>query len=220
MNWQRFMDITRRYNQKNRWLIDHAYQSAKASHRPQTRESGERYFEHVRAVPLTILLEFNLWEYFRITSGLLHDTIEDTTIFGNKTKMSYQDLTNQARFIMTKTYGRRTAEAVIAVTRPHIDNTQFYTKSETENYSLDLLRDSQDGIILKMGDRLHNLRTLWHMPEEKITAKIIETRDRYYPIFELARKDHPTVVSYAINEMEKAISKIESRSLVGNPHKG
>lgn len=63
--------------------IDFAYDIAKESHRPQSRESGERYFEHPRAGHLIMLDELDLYDYDLLVSFLLHDTGEDTPIWGN-----------------------------------------------------------------------------------------------------------------------------------------
>lgn len=209
VNWNTVQRKLAIFDQEEQWLIDHAYQEAKAAHRPHIRKSGERYFEHPRDVVLIILDEFKLTSADFVIAAFIHDIGEYAALYGNPTKLNYDEWTRQASFLVTKTYGAHVWEILQAVTTPHLDNVRFFTKEETHKFSLDLLKNSVDGIILKLADRLHNARSLKAMSREKILAKIAETREEYYPIFELAREKYPEIIAYGISEIEKAFSELE-----------
>lgn len=163
--------------------IDFAYDIAKESHRPQSRDSGERYFEHPRAGCLIMLDELELYDYDLLISFLLHDTGEDTPIWGNITD-SYDAFVKKARYRLTQVFNEKIADTVIRLTKPSVDGKKFHTKDQAFEFYINQLQESEDAVLGKMVDRLHNLRSLTGNKPEKIQKQINETENVYLPIFQ------------------------------------
>lgn len=144
-----------------------AYNFAEASHRGQLRNSGEAYFVHPFNVAM-ILAELNM-DGTTIAAGLLHDVLEDTNV-------TYETL--------IKEFGEEVANLVDGVTK--LKRLKYKTKQENqaENLRKMVLAMAKDirVIIIKLADRLHNMRTLEYMSEEKKKEKALETLEIYAPL--------------------------------------
>src|SRR6056297_1704342 len=160
--------LVRHYNPRtDEALIRAAYDFGRAMHEGQMRHSGEPYFTHPVAVA-AILTEQRLDDATIITA-LLHDTIEDT-------KASYR--------IVEEKFGREVADLVDGVTK--LTNLQL-SSSETkqaENFRKLFMAMSKDlrVILVKLADRLHNMRTIKAMRPEKQLKKARETMDIFAPL--------------------------------------
>jgi len=160
--------LVRNYNPKtNADLIRAAYDYGRLMHEGQFRHSGEPYFTHPVAVA-AILTEQQLDDATIITA-LLHDTIEDT-------KSTYSEI--------SKTFGDEIAMLVDGVTK--LTNLQL-SSSETkqaENFRKLFIAMSKDlrVILVKLADRLHNMRTIKAMRPDKQVQKARETMDIYAPL--------------------------------------
>lgn len=147
--------------------IQSAYRLAEAYHRDQKRESGEPYISHPLAVAY-ILLELGM-DTDTICAALLHDVVEDT------------DCTLDE---LRKKFGNDVAMLVNGVTK--LGKVEIFTKEEqkAENIRKILLAMSEDirVIIIKLSDRLHNMRTLRYCQEEKRRTIAHETMNIYAPI--------------------------------------
>ena len=148
-------------------LITSAYLYSQKMHAPQLRRSGEPYFTHPRAVA-SILADQRL-DDTTIATALLHDTLEDT-------RSTEKELT--ARF------GKTIAGLVDGVTKLTNITTVSVEAKEAENFRKLLLAVSKDPrvIVVKLADRLHNMKTIRHLPGEKRTRKARETMDVYAPL--------------------------------------
>ena len=156
------------YNPKtNTDKITAAYAYGMEMHDGQFRKSGEPYFSHPVAVA-AILTEQRLDDATIITA-LLHDTIEDT-------KASYAEV--------EKLFGNEVAELVDGVTK--LTNLQLSSTEtkQAENFRKLFMAMSKDlrVILVKLSDRLHNMRTIKSMPAEKQVQKARETMDIYAPL--------------------------------------
>lgn len=160
--------LVRNYNPKtNEALIRAAYDYGREMHEGQFRHSGEPYFSHPVAVA-AILTEQQLDDATIITA-LLHDTIEDT-------KSTYSEVAER--------FGNEVAMLVDGVTK--LTNLQL-SSSETkqaENFRKLFMAMSKDlrVILVKLADRLHNMRTIKAMRPEKQIQKARETMDIYAPL--------------------------------------
>ncbi len=148
-------------------LLRKAYIFSREAHCSQTRIEGSPYIYHPLAVG-HILADMRL-DVHTIAAGLLHDTIEDTGT-------SLEDL--------KEIFGNEIAFLVDSLTK--LSRVEFKTKedAQAENFRRMLLAMSKDVrvILIKFADRLHNMRTIEHLPEEKRRRIAQETLDIYAPL--------------------------------------
>jgi len=148
-------------------LIQKAYLYAARMHGGQMRRSGEPYLIHPLEVA-HILADLHM-DDITIAAGLLHDTIEDCPC-------TLDDLRRE--------FGREIGQIVAGLTR--IDGISFASPMEeqAENFRKMLVAMSEDirVLIIKLADRLHNMRTLDHLDEDRRTAIARETKEIYAPL--------------------------------------
>lgn len=188
-----------------------AYDFAKEAHRTQWRDSGERYFEHVRAVALILLDELNWFDKELLIALLLHDTGEDSPILGNRLE-DYAEFIRTARIRIQKMFGSAVADLVIKLTKPEVDGKQFRTKEEAHAYYLAELAKDPLALVGKALDRLHNVRCLAGTREEKRIRILAETTDIYLPLFQGALQ-HPETLCHMtllISKLEEAMGVYET----------
>jgi len=148
-------------------LIKRAYKKAEGYHEGQLRKSGEPYLVHPIEVA-KILAELGMDEN-TIVAGLLHDTVEDT---------SYSEAALKADF------GEEVALLVDGVTKLGTLIYESKEERQAENLRKMFLAMSKDirVLIIKLADRLHNLRTINYMNDEQIIEKCKETLEIYAPL--------------------------------------
>ncbi len=160
-------------SKKHLSLIEDAFTYAKDKHEGQTRKSGEAYIIHPLEVAI-VLAEYKA-DVTTIIAGLLHDTIEDT----DATKEEVEEL-----------FGLEVASLVEAVTK--LDQYKFTATNledeklvrQSQNFQKMLIAMSKDirVVIVKLADRLNNMRTLNHLSEEKQERIANETMQIYAPL--------------------------------------
>lgn len=211
-DWQTFTARLKDFTPQEQIKIDLAYQIAKAAHRTQMREGGQRYFEHPRSVALILLDEVKTKNADIIIASLLHDVPEDTALFSNFIKSpSYKDWRHKVETNITGIFGPQVSEILLAVTKAEIDGVDIFTHDEADEVTHQNLQNaSPKAILVKMADRLHNIRTLGACPLEKIQRKITETRQIYFPIFQKAASEYPVEYAYLKGQMREAIANLSS----------
>ena len=148
-------------------LIDRALVFSASAHRGQKRMSGEEFISH--SIAVAQILAEQLLDSTSIAAALLHDVVEDSDV-------STADIERE--------FGSEVAGIVDGLTK--ISHLTFRSSAEeqVENYRKLLLSIARDArvIIIKLGDRLHNMRTLEHLPLERRSRIALETREIYAPL--------------------------------------
>ena len=148
-------------------LIDRALRVSASAHRGQKRMSGEAFISH--SVAVALILAEQLLDSTSIAAALLHDVVEDSDV-------SVEDIARE--------FGAEVAGIVDGLTK--ISHLTFRSSAEeqVENYRKLLLSIAKDArvIIIKLADRLHNMRTLEHLPPERRQRIALETREIYAPL--------------------------------------
>ncbi|HPT83003.1 MAG TPA: bifunctional (p)ppGpp synthetase/guanosine-3',5'-bis(diphosphate) 3'-pyrophosphohydrolase [Limnochordia bacterium] len=168
MNLQYLIDrILAYYPKANVELIERAYHFSQRAHEGQFRESGAPYFEHPYEVAL-ILADLEL-DLETIAAGLLHDVLEDTPV---------------TREELAAAFGPSVLMLVEGVTKLEklpVHN-RFERQAENMRKMIFAMAEDVRVILIKLADRLHNMRTLRHMPPEKQMLISQETLDIFAPL--------------------------------------
>lgn len=168
--------------------IGDAYRLAKDTHRRQRRDGGERYFEHPRSVALIIFDELYIYDEEMIITALLHDSLEDgwlrpetiETLFGTKIK-----------------------DMVCALSKWSVEERNGkILKTKRDDYEESLLSADWKTRVVKLCDRLHNIRTLGSCTPEKRNRVLSETASVYMP---LAMKTSKYIFELLSKELESAV---------------
>ncbi len=148
-------------------VINKAYEFARLKHSGQVRKSGEPYIIHPLNVALILAKIYA--DYETISAGLMHDVLEDCDC-------SVEEMEDE--------FGVNITRLVTGVTR--LSRINFSTENEylIDYYKKIIVGMSEDVrvIIIKLSDCLHNMRTLWALPEDRQKAKAHETLDIFAPI--------------------------------------
>jgi guanosine-3',5'-bis(diphosphate) 3'-pyrophosphohydrolase len=148
-------------------LIERAYDYAAESHRDQFRASGERFIEHPLEVA-RILADLNM-DTTTIVAALLHDVVEDTPL-------SIEEIETE--------FGEETAHIIDGVTK--LDKVTFQSKEahQAETIRKMIIAMARDirVLLIKLADRLHNMRTVGHLSRDTQELKARETLEIYAPL--------------------------------------
>ncbi|MCB2154507.1 bifunctional (p)ppGpp synthetase/guanosine-3',5'-bis(diphosphate) 3'-pyrophosphohydrolase [bacterium] len=148
-------------------LVRHAFEVAEKLHADQRRKSGEPYIEHPLAVA-HMLCDINM-DAAAIAAGLLHDVLEDT------------ELTLENMHELFPEPVPTLVEGVTKISRMHFDTTRDHQIENLRKIILAMARDIRV-IIIKLCDRLHNMRTLRSLPPDRRIAIARESLDIYAPL--------------------------------------
>lgn len=166
--------------------IEKAYSTSKDAFRGIKREGGDRYFEHLRAVALILIVHLRIKDHKLIIAALLHDIVEDVPSWNiNRVKTQF---------------GTDVALLVEWLTKPPTE--KFNSKGERDRvYHERFALAPREFFFIKLADRLHNVITLDKCSPEKRTRKIEETKRYYLPFAE----SHLIL----LHELEEAVSMAE-----------
>jgi GTP diphosphokinase / guanosine-3',5'-bis(diphosphate) 3'-diphosphatase len=166
-------------------LLQHAYDVAEEAHRDQRRKSGDPYITHPLAVA-TILGELGM-DTITLVAALLHDTVEDTDY-------ALKDLQED--------FGEEVSRLVDGVTK--LDKVQLGSAAEAETIRKMVIAMARDPrvLVIKLADRLHNMRTMRFLPPEKQAKKARETLEVLAP---LAHRLGMATVKWELEDLAFAI---------------
>ncbi len=186
--------LPQNYSVVDRDLILRAYRFAETAHQGQKRASGEPYVSHCIAVA-SILAEMSVPPVV-VIAGLLHDTVEDTNVTLEEIKREFGEeiaklvdgvtkLTNLPRV----SRGDQHRGETFADEDPGVDDIQTYPRPRRRDLANETLRkvflamgDDIRVVLIKLADRLHNMRTLGYISEEKRKRIAQETLDIFAPL--------------------------------------
>jgi len=180
------------YSLADRDLVQRAYRVAEEAHREQKRASGEPYINHCLAVA-SILAELRVPPEV-IAAGLLHDTVEDTTVTLHDLRRDFGDtiatlvdgvtkLTNLPRVSRGDQHAENgNGKDDVNTEQPVVLGRRADMVSETLRKTFLAMGDDVRVVLIKLADRLHNMRTLGYMPEHKRKRIAQETLDIFAPL--------------------------------------
>ena len=185
-------------------LIDEAFKLAASKHEGQLRKSGEPYIVHPLNVAL-ILANLRVGPNTLI-AGILHDVVEDT------------DMTLEA---LKEKFGSDVATLVDGVTKVTQMKFTSLENQQAENHQKMIIAMAKDirVIVVKLADRLHNMRTLEFQPEHKQVRISQETLEIYAPLahklgmFKIKAELEDTALRYTNNSMYQTISQLINKRL-------
>ena len=148
-------------------LVRKAYEFSNRAHKGQFRESGDPFVEHCLNVAF-ILAELHM-DSATIAAGLLHDAVEDAGA-------TVEEIKNE--------FGEEIAQLVDGLSKMSELKFKSFAEQQVEYFRKMLLSMAKDirVIVIKLADRLHNMRTLEHLPEEKRKRIALETKEIYAPL--------------------------------------
>ncbi|MFN2280979.1 MAG: RelA/SpoT family protein, partial [Anaerolineales bacterium] len=183
--------LSERYSAVDKELLQRALDVAEKAHRGQKRASGEPYINHCKAVA-SILAEMHVPPAV-VAAGLLHDTVEDTGMdpeilqreFGKEIYQLVQAVTKHGalpRVSSAPTAGGATGGD--QQRKEDEEGKQWRAELASENLRKTFLAMAEDPrvVLIKLADRLHNMRTLRYLPEEKQKRIAQETMDLFAPL--------------------------------------
>ena len=193
---EKFMEqLPENYSLADRELVMRAYRMAEEAHREQKRHSGEPYINHCVTVA-GILSDMRVPPEV-VAAGLLHDTVEDTKVTLNDIRRDFGDtiavlvdgvtkLTNLPRVSKDQHIGSADHDNGNGLAETEPATLPFGRKqdlkSETLRKTFLAMGDDVRVVLIKLADRLHNMRTLAHMPESKRKRIAKETLDIFAPL--------------------------------------
>ena len=198
LNSEELINKVKSYNKfLNPEKLNKAYNFAVKAHENQKRDSGDPYSNHPIAVA-SILTELKL-DSATITTGLLHDTIEDT-------KATYD--------IVLKEFGKEVADLVDGVTKISALEEKAAENSQAENFRKLILATSKDirVLLVKLADRLHNMRTINGFSAEGKKKRIAkETMEIYAP---LAGRMGMNLIRDELEDLSFSVLNKQARNLI------
>lgn len=163
--------------------IERAYRESKYGHRGQPRDGGERYFEHPKGVALILIDELQIYDSDMIIAALLHDIIEDSYIL--KPKEIEEIFGEKVRYLVDT-----------------LSKKPNSTQEDKQAYLEGIAQASTEVQIIKLADRLHNMRSIGSCTLDKQRRNLEETRNFFLP---LAWRINP----YLAQALEEACEHVE-----------
>ncbi|MGN0169905.1 MAG: RelA/SpoT family protein [Lachnospiraceae bacterium] len=167
--YQELLECIKKYHpSSDNSIIEKAYLTAKEMHKDQKRKSGEPYIIHPICVAI-ILADLEM-DKETIAAGLLHDVVEDTSMSKDKLAEEFGD---EVALLV---------DGVTKLTQLNYDQDKIEVQAESLRKMFLAMAKDIRVVIIKLADRLHNMRTLKYMKPEKQKEKARETMDIYAPI--------------------------------------
>jgi len=175
-------------------FVEDAYSLAKSAHRDQWRGDNVRYFEHVKSVALIISLEFNVYLSAPIIVGLLHDIKEDSFV------LSWEGL--------KRLFGKKICRGIRIVTKEE-EKEYYFGIENVPKYDWWIM-------LVKLADRLHNMRNILHQPKDFRLRQLFETESLFPHLIDVFATKVPNRFNYLPDyiryELQFACNKIRKQN--------
>lgn len=223
-NWAMIQDGITDFNSKDKYKVNLAYRTARLVYAKKKRRDGAQAIDHSTSLALILLDECHIKDVDMLCAALLHDTLEDTLLFGDPRKIGHTRRTEKARKELSKHFSPETAEMTIALSEPAVDGMEILDKFTAKTMKYDQLQiPSLEAlelygskyelfmakvVMIKIVDRLHNSRTFHPNPEkgrETPVVKINETVDILWNIFLTAAKQYPEETADMLGKIKQEI---------------
>ncbi len=191
------------FSKKDVMLLMAAYDFGKAAHRTQERESvpshalkeEKRYFNHPKRIALQ-MFEDGVRDIATLCIAFLHDSFEDSGIFGNQKVDGYDEALEDVFFRLERMFSKDIAWGVIDLTMPIVQqDLQNLGRFSSKNkclafYKNNLKKADIRSLLVKLYDRLDNLETIEVKPPKVVKMKLEETEGFYIPLFSKSFSTH------------------------------
>ncbi len=192
--------------------LHHRVKGPDGKMRPQRRESGELYISHPWGAMLE-LINAGITDPDILKATLVHDVPEDSPTMKQPeidpeigvASKSYLEWKQETWDVLVPLIGATAATYAMLLARPKPDGILLFDKEQANQFYRLNMTEFHQVILIKMADRIHNVKTLGSMPPEKQRATIISTIDNYVPIFEFARQSYPEAVDILMDELWNAL---------------
>jgi GTP diphosphokinase / guanosine-3',5'-bis(diphosphate) 3'-diphosphatase len=188
-----------------------AYDIAEKVHDGEFRDNGKRFFDHPLHAAMILIDECKITNPVLLVSSILHDVVENTGYFDlGITK----DLTHeQSRAIqghnMADIFGEEVAGIVISLSKPKIGKDLVALNHQELDgiYRQRFVKVSVESLLVKMVDKLHNLREIYSCSLKRQQGQIEETENFYLPLFKKVLEKYPKEGRYLLGQINLEISK-------------
>lgn len=208
-----FSDRLNNLTPKDKAMVMLAYMEAEKAHNGEIRDSGERFFEH----PLQathISLDSGIKNPVVLASILTHDVLENTRYFVDLEVFTYEEGRAVAREKITNLFGAEVAETVIPLTKPKGKDLVDLSHEElVKIYRQQFVDVSVKSLLVKMADKLHNLRKVYSCSLKRQQGQVEETEDFYMPLFKKVLVEYPKEGAYLIDQINFEISKWKANNI-------
>lgn len=167
----------------NQSLVMRAYHMNKYGQKDRRRQNKEKSFENPKEVALILMREFGICDHEVIIAGLLYDSVEDSFIFSEPEKKAFEEIKRE--------FGERSAQFVKLLTKMPCEESG---KAQRDcAYFNDLFDGPVEAKIIKIADRIHNLRELKYCDAQKQDKQLLETSMCVWRIAESIRQERPDI---------------------------
>lgn len=189
--------------------VEKALGIAQLAHGFMKRKDGSYQIDHVYGSLNILHFEANFKDPDTDIALLLHDAPEDSDLFGKKEGRTNSKWMAEVQNNIERNFGTRIARLVLPVTKPIVDGVEIMDEVQRDDQYRKVMKvagaKEPKILLMKMADRLHNLRTLGALPIEDQIKTIEDTRTLYVPIWQLALLAYPDAAGTLIKKIREQL---------------
>ncbi len=191
-------------------LLRTAHLRAQSAHAGQARETGEPFIAHPEAVAIIIWNECGVHDPLLAAAALLHDTVEESSEFGDTGDQPYSASQEMTRANLRRDFPEAVADLVMELSKPKVERQEILDKEHSEREFLKkFIEMTNDAKLLKLADRLHNFRTMGKKSNAKKRENIDETKFNFLPSFISVEAERPEAYALMCEKIQVEIERLE-----------